>query len=525
MKNLRTVLFALLLLGSFAGAASAQGTIGAGLHAGPARAAVDFGVFYDNLAPYGNWIQRPHYGWVWTPRGVAANWHPYQAGHWVWSDQGWTWLSDEPFGWATYHYGRWYDDPQIGWAWVPGNQWGPAWVSWQEGHDSVGWAPLPPGANVTNADYVADNNPGDGAYGQNNGPNNGPNNGQGNGPGYGPNNGPGYGPNNGPGYVPDNGPGYGPDNGPAYGPAYGPDNGPGPGPAYGPDDSYGYETGYGYDNSYAYAGGYGGYAFGIAPAAYLFVPTRFFLSLDLFGFFEPWGGIFRYTHNCTSYGFYNGGFFNRGIAFDHVQRFYGHVPRYQLSELGGRGGQGFAHRIEGNRIAFYRPQIQGGRGVSPLERPAARGSVVSANQFRSENPGRAGVGQWNGQRGGDRIGQRQSFPEQGQRQQGRAGWPVQKRYDLGTSYDTRAYGSNNGARGYDQRSYQQAPQQQYRGQQYRSQGQEYRGQQNRGQEYRGQQSRGQQYRGQSSRAPQSRSSQPSRSSQHSSGHGSDKRHK
>src|SRR4051794_37308139 len=185
MKTTRNLLFALALLGVTAGAASARVVVEAGVDAGPGRAAVDFGVFYDNLAPYGNWIQRANYGWVWTPKDVAATWRPYQAGHWVWSDEGWTWLSDEPFGWATYHYGRWYQDAELGWAWVPGNDWAPAWVSWQEGNDYVGWAPLPPGANV-NASNIASNTDGPGYD---------------NGPGYDDN--PGY---DNPGY--DDGPGY-----------------------------------------------------------------------------------------------------------------------------------------------------------------------------------------------------------------------------------------------------------------------------------------------------------------------------
>jgi hypothetical protein len=109
---------------------------------------VDLGFFYDDLAPYGNWIERPNYGWTWTPRSVSASWQPYQNGHWVWTDQGWTWVTDEPYGWATYHYGRWYDDPEIGWTWVPGNDWAPAWVSFQEGGDYVGWAPLPPSVEI-----------------------------------------------------------------------------------------------------------------------------------------------------------------------------------------------------------------------------------------------------------------------------------------------------------------------------------------------------------------------------------------
>ena len=145
MKITRTVLFALLLSGALAGAASAATSVSAGLRIGPSgRATVDLGFFYDDLAAYGNWVERPQYGWVWTPRAMATTWRPYQSGHWAWTDEGWTWISDEPYGWATYHYGRWYDDPQYGWEWVPGNEYAPAWVSWQEGGDYIGWAPLPP---------------------------------------------------------------------------------------------------------------------------------------------------------------------------------------------------------------------------------------------------------------------------------------------------------------------------------------------------------------------------------------------
>jgi hypothetical protein len=162
MKTTRNVLLALLLAGSTAGIASAQISISAGIQIGSGgRAAVDLGFFYDNLASYGNWIERPSYGWVWTPRDVSTNWRPYQDGHWVWTDQGWTWISEEPYGWATYHYGRWYQDPEIGWSWVPGNDWAPAWVDWQEGNDYVGWAPLPPSYDIS-ASY--DSGYGDGYY-------------------------------------------------------------------------------------------------------------------------------------------------------------------------------------------------------------------------------------------------------------------------------------------------------------------------------------------------------------------------
>lgn len=377
MKTTRNVLFALLFLGVSAGAASAQPSVGAEVNVAPrGHASVDLGFFYDNLAQYGNWIQRPNHGWVWTPRDVSASWRPYQAGHWVWSDQGWTWLSDEPYGWATYHYGRWYQDPEIGWAWVPGTDWAPAWVSWQEGNDYVGWAPLPPGATV-NASY----NPGPGnAPGGNAGNNGGYDNG-----GY--NNGN----NNGPAY--DNNPPYdnqGYDN-PPYDNNAGTDNGPvyDNGPGY--DSAPVYDNGYGYDGGYSYGGGYGyaNYAYGIAPAAYLFVPTRSFLALDLFDFFVPWvrvSSFWGFTHNCTDYGFYGGRYFNRGIPFEHVHRFYGNVPRYRLSELGGFRGRGF--QVEGNRLAFFRPQVNRSWHGSPLDRAGARRSVVTAGQFRNEHPDR-----------------------------------------------------------------------------------------------------------------------------------------
>jgi hypothetical protein len=147
MKTTRTMLFALTLLGTLAGtsSASARTSVSVGVHTGSyGRTSVDLGFFYDDLAPYGNWIERPRYGWVWTPSHVSNSWRPYQDGRWVWTEDGWTWVSDEPYGWATYHYGRWYDDPDYGWGWVPGDQWAPAWVSWQEADDYVGWAPLPP---------------------------------------------------------------------------------------------------------------------------------------------------------------------------------------------------------------------------------------------------------------------------------------------------------------------------------------------------------------------------------------------
>jgi len=103
--------------------------------------------FYDNLSG-GNWIDVEDYGYGWQP-DVAVNdqnWRPYADGYWAYTDDGWTWISYEDFGWATYHYGRWANLSDYGWVWFPGDDldWGPAWVSWRTGGDYVGWAPLPP---------------------------------------------------------------------------------------------------------------------------------------------------------------------------------------------------------------------------------------------------------------------------------------------------------------------------------------------------------------------------------------------
>jgi hypothetical protein len=112
--------------------------------AGAAEVSVDF--FYNNLND-GNWIEVGDYGYGWQPNAASnRNWRPYADGYWAYTDVGWTWVSYEDFGWATYHYGRWARIADQGWVWFPGNdlEWGPAWVSWRTGGDYIGWAPLPP---------------------------------------------------------------------------------------------------------------------------------------------------------------------------------------------------------------------------------------------------------------------------------------------------------------------------------------------------------------------------------------------
>src|SRR5499427_864354 len=94
-------------------------------------------VFYNDLQPYGSWYQDPTYGWVFAP--PSPNYLPYSNGHWAYTDYGNTWVSADPFGWATDHYGRWVWANR--WVWRPDTTWGPAWVQWRQGDGYVGWAP------------------------------------------------------------------------------------------------------------------------------------------------------------------------------------------------------------------------------------------------------------------------------------------------------------------------------------------------------------------------------------------------
>ncbi|HEV3272156.1 MAG TPA: DUF6600 domain-containing protein [Candidatus Methylacidiphilales bacterium] len=116
---------------------------------------ITFQTFYDALSPLGAWIQSADYGYVWQPQVNDPNWAPYTDGYWVNTADGWIWVSNEPWGWATYHYGRWVNLDGIGWCWVPGYTWAPAWVSWRYGDGYAGWAPLPPDSFV-GIDYSDD---------------------------------------------------------------------------------------------------------------------------------------------------------------------------------------------------------------------------------------------------------------------------------------------------------------------------------------------------------------------------------
>jgi hypothetical protein len=113
------------------------------------QVSASYQLFYDELSPYGTWVDYPNYGYVWIP-DRDPGFSPYEtAGHWIFTEDGWTWISDYPWGWAAFHYGRWDYDNYYGWFWVPDNVWGPAWVSWRRSPGYFGWAPLRPGISVS----------------------------------------------------------------------------------------------------------------------------------------------------------------------------------------------------------------------------------------------------------------------------------------------------------------------------------------------------------------------------------------
>lgn len=108
----------------------------------------------DDLNGYGDWVYSATYGYVWRPYPSAINsyvdWSPYRYGHWRWiPPYGWVWINDEPWGWATYHHGRWFYDNGL-WYWSPygyyrysRSWWFPALVSINIFNNNVCWYPLP----------------------------------------------------------------------------------------------------------------------------------------------------------------------------------------------------------------------------------------------------------------------------------------------------------------------------------------------------------------------------------------------
>ncbi|MDQ2865798.1 MAG: FecR domain-containing protein, partial [Candidatus Eremiobacteraeota bacterium] len=77
---------------------------------------------YSNFANYGRWQNVPGYGYAWAPNDQNQNnFAPYQNGQWVWEPgYGYTWVDNSPTGYATSHYGSWFNNANYGgWLWQP----------------------------------------------------------------------------------------------------------------------------------------------------------------------------------------------------------------------------------------------------------------------------------------------------------------------------------------------------------------------------------------------------------------------
>ena len=330
--------------------------------------ALDVNFFYDNLKNDGSWFNTTEYGDVWQPYIAYKSeaWRPYTDGYWSYTDGGWMFVSYEDFGWAVYHYGRWTQLKDIGWAWVPGTEWAPAWVTWRESNpDGTAAQPGPdsgqqPPANV--AATTTDANPD-----QNGGTPNGGNP-----------------PPPAPAPAGDNGggaPGVS-QNYVGWAPLP-----PDPGPTV-------------YNEGYAY-GPTVDVDYGIDPYDYSFVDARFFGAPYLGAvLFDPFRSYYCCDHSVNVSNFYyNGrggyrGFYNGGPRYE---RFQGvserQIPRYNINRAQGRAAQqavqaGRFNQINGNRINVAAPRFSQRNVRDGRVNFTSRGTlpVTRVGQDRPVNP-------------------------------------------------------------------------------------------------------------------------------------------
>jgi FecR protein len=108
-----------------------------------------------DLDTQGSWVSTPGFGYVWFPRGLGPRWAPYHVGYWAYIPPwGYTWVDNQPWGFAPFHYGRWIS---VGgsWGWVPAPPrprgatyvrpvYAPALVAWVGVGAGVAWFALGP---------------------------------------------------------------------------------------------------------------------------------------------------------------------------------------------------------------------------------------------------------------------------------------------------------------------------------------------------------------------------------------------
>jgi len=107
------------------------------------KAVFYFAQNYGNM--YGEWLWDALYGYVWRPffndRYPWGNWQPYVYGHWAAYQNQMFWVPDEPWGWVPYHLGIWQWDKKLGWVWLPGSLFAPAWADWDFFNGCYCWRP------------------------------------------------------------------------------------------------------------------------------------------------------------------------------------------------------------------------------------------------------------------------------------------------------------------------------------------------------------------------------------------------
>lgn len=102
-----------------------------------------FAQYYGNQ--YGEWVWDNLYGYVWRPYYNDiypwGNWSPYVYGRWSSVNGSLYWVPEEPWGWVPYHLGIWQWDKKLGWVWIPGSVFAPAWVDWYFYYGFFSWRP------------------------------------------------------------------------------------------------------------------------------------------------------------------------------------------------------------------------------------------------------------------------------------------------------------------------------------------------------------------------------------------------
>lgn len=86
----------------------------------PSSKLMENGEEYEELSQYGEWHEEPSYGRVWMPSYAYGGYDPFRYGHWQHYGTSFVWVNSMPWGYNTFHSGRWtYLDDLNRWCWVP----------------------------------------------------------------------------------------------------------------------------------------------------------------------------------------------------------------------------------------------------------------------------------------------------------------------------------------------------------------------------------------------------------------------